>query len=561
MASAMTSLGVADLVAAGTAALDEGDWERARALLERATASGGRDAVPEASEGLGWAGWWQHDGEATIAARETAYRGYRAAGDARGAARVALWVASDHRETRGDVAVGQGWLGRAARLLEPLAPCAEHGWLALHEGSFALGDGDAAGAATCGHRAVALGRALGSVDLEAIGLAQQGSALVLQGALGDGMARLDEASAIAHGEEFDHPVSLAWALCYLVSSCEGVGDFPRAIQWCDAMRTFAERWHGRQILGICRTSYGRVLTARGEWPAAESELTGALGDVEASRPGLSGTPLVRLGELRVRQGRVAEARALFARAGAHPDALVGLGALALAEGDAIVARDAAERILRRLPDANALDRLPALELRARALAALGDGPAAHDAGAAVRRLVDRIATPYLEGRAHACCAELAAASGDLERARRCAEDAIDAFSAAAAPYDAACARLVLAETLCGLGRAQHARAEAATARATFAALGAPPDVARADALLTRGDDAAPPPAAAPCSDLTGRELEVLRLVAAGRSDPEIAAALVVSPHTVHRHVANIRTKLRQPSRAAAVAHATRAGLL
>jgi ATP/maltotriose-dependent transcriptional regulator MalT len=324
------------------------------------------------------------------------------------------------------------------------------------------------------------------------------------------------------------------------------------------MRTFAERWHGRQILGICRTSYGRVLTARGEWPAAESELTGAVGDVEASRPGLSGTPLVRLGELRVRQGRAEEARALFARAGAHPDALVGLGALALAEGDAIVASDAAERVLRRLPDANALDRLPALELRARALAALGEVTAARDACAAVQRLVERIATPYLEGRAHACCAELAAASGDLERARRCAEDAIDAFCAAAAPYDAARARLVLAEALCGLGRAQHGRAEAATARATFAALGAPPDVARADALLTRDDDLA---TAAPCSDLTGRELEVLRLVAAGRSDAEIAAALVVSPHTVHRHVANIRTKLRQPSRAAAVAHASRAGLL
>jgi pimeloyl-ACP methyl ester carboxylesterase/DNA-binding CsgD family transcriptional regulator len=70
---------------------------------------------------------------------------------------------------------------------------------------------------------------------------------------------------------------------------------------------------------------------------------------------------------------------------------------------------------------------------------------------------------------------------------------------------------------------------------------------------------APPPAAD--TDLSARELEVLRLVAAGLSDAEIAERLVLSPHTVHRHVANIRTKLRLPSRAAAVAYAARRGLV
>jgi pimeloyl-ACP methyl ester carboxylesterase/DNA-binding CsgD family transcriptional regulator len=63
------------------------------------------------------------------------------------------------------------------------------------------------------------------------------------------------------------------------------------------------------------------------------------------------------------------------------------------------------------------------------------------------------------------------------------------------------------------------------------------------------------------TDLSARELEVLRLIAAGLSDAAIAERLALSPHTVHRHVANIRTKLRLPSRAAAVAHATRLGLL
>ena len=61
--------------------------------------------------------------------------------------------------------------------------------------------------------------------------------------------------------------------------------------------------------------------------------------------------------------------------------------------------------------------------------------------------------------------------------------------------------------------------------------------------------------------LSEREREVLRLVADGLSDAEIARRLIVSPHTVHRHVANIRTKLRQPSRAAAAAYAAREGLI
>jgi DNA-binding CsgD family transcriptional regulator len=559
------SAGCAELLAAGRAALDVGDWETARERLTLAVDDGGPDAAA-AWEGLGWAGWWLHDGEATIAAREAAYRGYRAAGDALGAGRVAAWVASDHRESRGDEAVGRGWLNRAHSLLDPLPTRAEHGWLALHEGSFALGAGAAPAAAGHGARAAKLGRAVGSADLEAIGLAQLGSALVLQGRVEEGMARLDEASAIAHGEDLEVPISLAWALCYLVSTCEGVGDFPRAIQWCDAMRALAERWRGRQILGICRTAYGNVLATRGEWPAAETELTSAVDDLEASRPGVSGTAFVRLGELRARQGRVAEARELFARAGAHPDGLIGLGALALAAGDAVAARDAAERVLRRLPDGNALERLPALELRARALNATGDPDAAGAACAELGAVCAALATPYLAARADLVAAEVALGAADPDRARCAAEDAIDGFTIASAPYDAGLARLVLASALAGLDRCEHAAAEARTAHAAFTALGASAAAQRAERLTLCGEatlGVAPAGAAdpAPASELTAREREILALVAQGLGDAEIAEALVLSPHTVHRHVANIRAKLRLPSRAAAVAYAARAGVL
>jgi ATP/maltotriose-dependent transcriptional regulator MalT len=347
-------------------------------------------------------------------------------------------------------------------------------------------------------------------------------------------------------------------MCYLVAACEGVGDFPRAIQWCGAMREIADRWRGRQILGICRTAYGQILATQGDWPAAESELTGAVGDLTASRPGVAGSGFSRLAGLRARQGRLEEARELYAQAGAHPDAIVGLGELALAGGDAVVAREAADRVLRRLGPDLPLDRLPALELRGLAHAVLGD----HDAAAADAREVEtvalRIGTPFLTGRAHLLAGELAAARGDCEGARCAAEDAQDSFGAAAAPYDAARARLLLARALTTLGRSEQAAAEAAGARATFAQLGAAGDVERADAVLAATEA---PTAPRVLGDLTARELEILRLVAQGLGDAEIAERLVLSPHTVHRHVANVRLKLRLPSRAAAVAYASRAGLL
>ena len=122
-------------LADGHAALARGDWPEARAAFEAAIAV---EPTPEAWEGLGWACWWLSDEAATFRAREEAYRGYRERKDPAAAGRVAAWVASDFREFRGEDAVGRGWLGRAHRLLDGLPPSPDHGWLALHEGSYAL---------------------------------------------------------------------------------------------------------------------------------------------------------------------------------------------------------------------------------------------------------------------------------------------------------------------------------------------------------------------------------------------------------------------------------------
>jgi DNA-binding NarL/FixJ family response regulator len=532
---------------AGNDALRRGVWAEARDHFEAALTAGDSAA---AWEGLGWAAYWSADAELTLRAREEAYRAFRAQGDRAGAGRVAAWLGADYLEFRGEDAVARGWLGRAHRMLDGLPEGADHGWLALHEGSYLLSVHDELdGAAALADRAATLGRTLGVADLEAIGLALRGITLVRRGDVEAGMRLLDEGSVVAASEELQMPVSQSWALCYLISACEGVGDFPRAAQWCVTARAVSERWGARHMIGVCRSAYGNVIATGGDWAAAELELTAAVGDLEAARPAMAGGALARLGELRARQGRAGEARELFERAGNHPRAVVGLGALALDAGDAAAAADAGDRVLRRLSPSAVLDRVPALELLVRARIALGDLQTATAGCAEVERIGAAIGTPYLRGRARLAAGRVAAARGDDEGARRVYEDAVDLLVESGAAYETALARAELARTLDALGRTEAAQAESQAAREAFATLGAG----------RRGEPG--PVSGAGLAELTARELEVLRLVAQGFGDAEIAERLVLSQHTVHRHVANVRMKLRLPSRAAAVAYAARAGLL
>ena len=540
-------------LAAGHAALDAGDWERARDAFQAALLAG---AGADAWDGLGWAAWWLADDELTIEAREQAYRAFRDAGDP-AAARIAALLSADFREFRDELAIGRGWLKLAHRALEGVPESADHGWVQVFEADFVLNTGDNLPEVRrlCDD-ARRLGRSHGVADLEAIALAQGGVAAVAAGDVGAGMRALDEASAIVSAEQLLLPISTGWVMCCLITACDGVGDFARAEEWCAAVRRFTDHWGGRQLAGVCRSSYGRVLATRGDWEAADRELCAALEDLAlARRPGMAGGSLARLGELRARQGRTDEARELFERAG--PGGVLGLGELALHAGDARAAADAAARVLRGLGPDVVLPRLPALELRARALVALGRHAEASDVAGQACEVAERLGTPYLRARARLLEGEVSLGAGDLEAAREACEDAIDGFSGHAAPYDAAIARLALTRTLRALGREEAAAAELRAAVEILETLGAERDLRAAEA--ENGADA---PAAAPDrAELTARELEVLRLIARGHSDQQIAEELVLSPHTVHRHVANIRTKLRQPSRAAAVAYASRSGLL
>lgn len=559
---AVTERSGGDALADGWVALREGAWSRARECFEEAL---DRDETPEALEGLGWVGACVDDEALTFGARERAYRLYRERGGDRSAARVASWLATDSLAFRGQAAVASGWLQRAHRLLDKLETDAAHGWLAFHEGSIALGmSEDTATARELGARAAELGQRFGVPELEMLGLGLEGRALVTDGELAEGMRRLDEATAAALAGEATILFCASWACCYLIAACERVRDFERAAQWCVRVGEFCERHEIALFLGICRTHYGGVLTGEGRWEEAERELSAAVEGLAASRPAMGGDALARLAELRRRQGRLAEAEELFARCESHALAVLGRAALALDQGRPQEAAELADRYLRRFPEPGRVERCAGLEVAVQAHARMGELDRARKALGQLREIATRTGIGSLRAAAAASEGMVQAAEGDHDAARRSLEDALDRYAATEARFELARVRVELASTLRALARDDTARRELEAALAAFRQLGASGEAARADALLGRLRGTRPhlPAAIAdgPLGGLSRRELEVLALVAEGLTNHEIAERLVLSDHTVNRHVANILRKLALPSRAAAASLAGRHGL-
>jgi DNA-binding NarL/FixJ family response regulator len=531
----------------GWARLADARWADARRAFEAALAD---EESPGAYEGLSWAAWWLDDAEAVFAARERAHRLYRDRDDAAGAARMATWLAADELDFRGGAAASSGWLQRAHRLLDPLDPGPDHGWLAFHEGYVAHRQGDTPRARELARLAAELGRRFAVPDLEMLGLALDGAALVACAEVEEGMRLLDEATVVALADEATIPISGAWASCFLVSACTAVLDFDRAFEWCDRIAAFADRYGSRYMLAFCRAEYGAVDLWRGRWREAERMLEASLEDFAASRPAWVGAPLVLLAELKRRRGLRDEARALLDRAGPSGGARLCRARIALDESEAQAAGDLAERLLRALPADRTLDRVPALELLVEARTAHGALAEASTALGALREIARDVGTGPLEAVADRAEGMLAAARSEHDRARILLEDAVDGFERSGAPFESARARIELAATLRALSR-DDAEQQAAAASETFDALGAAAEAARARRLAGDG----------PLPGLTAREREVLRLLAEGLTNRQIASRLVVSEHTVHRHVSNILRKLGLPSRTAAAALAAQAGLL
>ena len=543
---------------AGREALARGAWEEARAAFEAELA---REESAEALEGLGLTYWWLDRGDRVFEARERAYTMYREAGERASAARVATWLAWDYASFRGELAVANGWLRRARRLLEGLSDTLEHAFLALREGVFALlEEGDPARCLEHAASAIAAAQTARSTDLEMVGRALAGFARVTAGDVPAGMRELDEVNAAIVAGELHDPVSIGLASCYLIAACERIRDYERAVEWCHRLKAFCAKVGLRPLFAVCRTQYASVCLWRGTWSEADRELTLATEELAAARPAMTGEGLVRLAELRRRQGRSEEAAEMFERAEPHPHASLGLAQLALDRGDARAAADFGERYLRRYPAGNRMERASGLEVLVRAEVLLGRRREAATALQELESIAREVATSPLAASARFAAGIAAAAAGDLEGARRNFEDSVDRFQQSGAPFETARARIELARTLGALGRPDEARAEADRAIALLSEMNAEVEIARARAAVSASTPAGRQ-AAAGTPVLSRREIEVLRQVAQGLSNQTIGERLFISEHTVHRHVANILTKLGVPSRAAAAAQAARDKLI
>jgi LuxR family transcriptional regulator, maltose regulon positive regulatory protein len=549
-----------ELLAEGWQALARTEWERGRSLFE---AAAGRDESAEALEGLSLAAWWLDDAETMFSMRERAYRLYRRDGDVLSAGRLATLFGIDYFSFRGEAAIGNGWFRRAHRLLEGLPPVPEHGWLWIWEGQIRLlEDNDPATARRLAQQGAELGRDLGDPDIEMTGLGLEGLAAVTAGEISEGMAKLDEATAAAVGGEMSLPIGMGATCCYLIFACERARDFDRAGQWCRRVQELCLQWRWVSLFSTCRTHYASVLLSQGAWKEAEAELEAATRELEATRPGKVTDGIVRLAELRRRQGRLEEADRLLERISFSPHALFGLAALAFDRGQAADALDLIDRFLRQIPIENRTDRAAAFELAVRAHAALGQADAGRAPLVELEALADAVATDPMRASVALARGVLARAAGEYAEGRRHLEDAVDLFQRCRLPFESAQARLELAQVLVELGRDDLALREARSAEAALLSVGAGLAARRAGALLRElGASPTRPGRGEPTFGLSARELEVLALVAQGHRNQQIAKMLVLSEHTVRRHVANILKKMGVPSRTAAAALATRENLL
>ena len=536
---------VDELICLGRDALAAADWESARAFLERAAEFG---ESAEILDGLGEALQFAGEHARAIELKEQAFAEYERRGVRAGAAELARWLAFLHVSVHGNVAAANGWMARAEGLLEGVPECAAHGWLMLDRAPWTS---DAAEREQFADAAIAIARRYGDRDLEFDAMALLGDAYVACGRVAEGMTLLDQAMAAVAAGEVARVGPVGEIYCRLLSACERATDVRRAEQWLAAATRF-EAW-GDFVPPTCRTHYGGILIALGRWEEAERELLAAVRSFETGYRASRLFPLLRLAELRVRQGRFEEAERLLEGIDWHTSAKRSLARIALARGDLGLAMDLGRLCLESTP-ASDPDRPPLLGLLVEVQLARGDLAAAEQA--LEQLAVIAVHSEDDRRRAIATLAQgrVRAARGD-KPARADFQAALEVFSTLGHVLEAAHARVALARTLSSHAPAA-AVAEARHALGTFERLGARHDADAAAALLrelgaparsfSRGHGA-----------LTGRETEVLSLLAEGCSNAAIAERLYISRRTAEHHVASILAKLGLRNRAEAAAYALR----
>ena len=454
--------------------------------------------------------------------------------------------------TGGDAALARAWAERGQRLLAEMGPdVAARGYLAFLRMFGHIMGGDFEGARGLADEAEGLGRRHGDPELLALGLCGQGRVALHLGRVPFAMAAFDEAM-LSLSDPRVPQVTAGFVYCSMIEACQEISDFGRVAEWTAVLQRWCEAKPGLvAFTGQCSVHRGQVMRHQGAWAAALEEFELARRRyAEAGSAGAVGLADYETGEVHRLHGDHAAAEAAYQSAGDHGyDPQPGLALLWLAQDRDQAAVAAVRRLL-----AEADDPVP----RSRVLPAAVDVLVATghtDDARPLAQELDRVAHAFGSGALLAASAyagglvELEA--GDPGGALPYLRKAGSLWATEQSPYDGARVRVLTARALTALGDAASARQELEAARRVFAQLSAAPAVAAVDRLLV--PDAAP-------DGLTAREVEVLRLVASGRSNAQIAAGLVLSEKTVARHLSNIFAKIDVGSRTAAAAYAYERGL-
>ncbi|MFC9552985.1 LuxR C-terminal-related transcriptional regulator [Rhodococcus sp. NPDC056960] len=526
----------------GRAAFDRRDWRDTYARLssaDRRNPLSGDDL-----ELLATAAYLLGEDESSTAWWERAVHDWVRADRPVRSARCAFWL-SFVLIMRGEHARGGGWLSKAQRLLDTAgADCAERGYLMVPQGLRRIDEGDGAAARDIFGAVTEVGIRFADPDLTTLGMLGTGHSLVLLGDVAEAVSAFDEAMVAVTSDEVS-PVVAGIVYCAVIEQCQNMCDLRRSREWTVAL----EEWCSAQpdlvpYRGQCLVHRAEILQLQGDWPTAMDSARRAHERL-ASHAGVGSAAYV-MADLHRLRGEIAQAEKLFLEAnrwGRRPQP--GLALLRMAQGR--VGSAAASIRCAVDESTGAVERARLLPACVDILLAAGDVTAARVAADELDSIATRFAIPYL-------CALSAQASGSVLHAERRGSDALTVLRDAwrrwqdiGAPYECARVRESVALVCRDLGDDDTAQMEHDLASAAYRQLGAVPDLERLKAEF-RPDSTASTP-------LTPREVCVLRLVAAGKSNRAVATELFLSEKTVARHLSNIFVKLGISSRSAATAYA------
>lgn len=518
-------------------------WREAYRLLQQVDPA---ELSPEDLELFADAAWWSCRVAEELELRQQAFAGFVAGGRSRRAVYTA-WLLSVRYGLRDEAALSSGWLQRAQRQLADEPDCVEAGYVACGLVEQALGEGRLEQAEHHAGRAIAIGARFDAPELVALAVSWQGQCRLLDGDVEEGLRLLDEAMASVAAGELD-PHFTGWISCFAVGMCMGVADLRRAGSWAQAAWEWASTLpQDTPYLGLCRVRQVEVMGLRGELEVAAAEAERACEEMLEFEPHLAGEAFYVTGEILRRRGALEEAERAFTKArGLGHDPQPGLARIRFAQGRTTAAA-ASLRAALADPGRPAFQR--ASLLAAQVEVAVGDDElaVAREACDDLMAIAQQVPTRALDATAATARGRLRLAEGDPEAALAVLHPAVAAWRTLGMSCQTAEARVLVGMAMRALGDEEGAELELASARESFERCGASGDAERVADLI---EGARPLP-----RGLTPRECEVLQLTAAGHTNRQIASELVLSEHTVSRHLSNIFAKLDVSSRTAAAAFA------